>query len=71
MTPEKYSEMVATNAKLSPEARAVETAKTLGLADLSNTQKSALEKAHNTGTSGAGEWTQGELRSKMVILHRE
>ena len=53
MTPEEDSEMVATNAKLSPEVRATETAKTLGLENLSDIQKIALEKAHNTGKSGA------------------
>ena len=60
--------MVATNAKLSPEVRAAETAKTLGLENLSDTQKIALEKAHNTGESGAGNWTQAELKLKIETL---
>ena len=53
MTPEDYTKTIDKNSNLDNTARPVEAAKDLGVANLSLDQVDALNKAHNTGTSGA------------------
>lgn len=65
-----YTKMIEANAKLSDSARVSAVAEELNLKKLSDTQKKALLDAHNTGTSGAGKWTQAELRKKYHILEQ-
>lgn len=70
MSDADYTKMIEANAKLSDSARVSAVAKELNLKSLSDVQKKALLDAHNSGTSGAGKWTQAELREKYRILEQ-
>lgn len=67
----EYARIIEHNSWLNDANRLSESAKVLELTDLSSQQKAAIQKAHETGTSGAGRWTQAELRQKYNILINE
>lgn len=71
MTPDKYATMVKRNAKLDPATRATEVAQLINVGKLTPEQYTALTKAHDTGKSGHGKWTQNELLDKYTILVKE